>query len=190
MTNQPVQWQHIGELIIHIGVTREKRHVLWWHFIIQIFLTKSFFSSLLAALSARRGEVPEGSGRFEPRPKQPRILVWHSTGHRDHTQRKGNLLFKFFRSMFQPPGEDPDQHEREEDGDVWCVEFHQGHPHPHTLVWRRHWWTRWPPESSWSPSFNANFGCIVFLYCRSKLQNAIFCLNMIRHQYSSSGACQ
>ena len=147
----PVQW-HIGEPSHWCD-----KNVLWWHFVIQIW-TNLIFSSLLAALSPRRGEVPEGSGRFEARPKQPRILVWHSTGHRDHTQRKGNLLFKFFRSMFQPPGEDPDQHEREEDGDVWCVEFHQGRPHPHTLVWRRHWWTRWPPES-----FNANVGCVVFI---------------------------
>ena len=143
----------------------------------------SLFSSLLATLSARRGEVPEGGGGFESRPKQPRILVRHSTGHRDHPQREGNIHFSssFASSMFQRAGEDPDQHEREEDGDVWRVELDQGHPHPHSLVWRRHWWTRWSPVTQ---SLNALQTLVVL--CLFSVWIWLSCTR----QYSWSGECE
>ena len=90
------------------------------------------------------------------------------------------VLLVFF-SMFQRAGEDPDQHEREEDGDVWRVELDQGHPHPHSLVWRRHWWTRWSPVTQ---SLNALQTLVVL--CLFSVWIWLSCTR----QYSWSGECE
>ena len=157
--DQPVQWQHIGELVIHIGVTREKTNELWWHFIIRILFSVLSWPHFLHA-EEKYQEAVEG---LNPDPNSHGF--WFDIQQVTGTTLQAKVIYfsSPFSSMFQPPGEDPDQHEREEAGDVWRAELHQRHPHPHTLVWRRHWWTRWPTESSWSLSFNANFGCIVFI---------------------------